>query len=58
MKISSKDYIEIFGPLMIDGEHQSTHHLEDRRRKMNLRVRFLFEFIVAKTYFPTELLVP
>jgi hypothetical protein len=56
--ISPEDTFEITGPMMIDGEKQSTHADISRQKAMNIRTRFFFEFFLSETYLPTELLIP
>lgn len=56
--IMPEDMIEITGPMMIDGEKQSTHADISRQKTMNIRTRFFFEFFLSETYLPSELLVP
>lgn len=51
------DTISLSGPMMIDGEIQSTHPDPERQKVMNRRTRFAFEFF-ASAYLPTEAAVP
>lgn len=58
MAIFPEDMIEISGPMMVDGEKQSTHPDISRQKAMNIRTRFFFEFFLSEIYLPSELLVP
>lgn len=58
MIISPEDAIEISGPMMVDGEKQTTHPDPSRQKAMNIRTRFFFEFFLSETYLPSELLTP
>lgn len=55
--VRPSDTIRLTGPMMIDGEIQSTSDDPSRRERMNARTRFFFEF-VATIYLPTEVLTP
>lgn len=54
MMVSPGQTFKITGPMMVDGEKQSTHPDISRQKNMNIRTRFLFEFL--PWYRPTELL--
>lgn len=58
ISVFPEDSIEISGPMMIDGEKQTTHPDISRQIAMNIRTRFFFEFFLSETYFPSELLIP
>ena len=56
-KILESDIVEISGPMMIDGVHMVNSD-PDRRKNMNSRTRFYFEFLSSGVLLPTEVLEP
>ena len=46
-KVTEEDTIEISGPMMIDGLHMDNSSNPDRKKYMNARTRFFFEFAAS-----------
>jgi len=58
MMIKPNDTIELSWAMMIDGLHMMNSESTDRAHNMNVRTRFLWEFITSGMFLATEIIEP